>query len=320
MPRPTKKRRILESDSHSDDAITEAVESLDEDDLPTCYVVADDFGVSLPRNRGIIRAMKDGVVTHTSIMANGLAVDDAIALAREHKVLDRLGLHLNLTEGAPLLGDQVPSLCGPTTGVMRGKRDFRAACDARIVHVEEAAAEAAAQLRWFRERVGRPAARVDGHQHCHVHPALCAALAATFATAGVTSTRVPVEDCPNGALCALCSKVSSEAMKAAEVFAAAGVAAVPRSTAFVGLSLCGGGYSVGQFVGAVRAQVVARRGVRAVEVMVHPGYSGGEWDAFDASNEREDEMRVLCDPRLATALGRIVSLYAPGKGADLALP
>ena len=74
-----------------------------EDCLPVCTIVADDFGISEQRNLGIVHAMLHGVVTHTSIMANGAAAAAAVALAHEHGLSDRVNLHLNLTEGRPLL-------------------------------------------------------------------------------------------------------------------------------------------------------------------------------------------------------------------------
>ena len=48
--------------------------------------------------------MEAGVVTLASVMVNGAAAEAGIQLARERGFLGRLGLHLNLTEGRPLLG------------------------------------------------------------------------------------------------------------------------------------------------------------------------------------------------------------------------
>ena len=64
-----------------------------------CVIVADDFGICMERSRGIVQAIKGGVVTCTSVMANGAAATEAIQLARDHGLLHVVGLHLNLTEG-----------------------------------------------------------------------------------------------------------------------------------------------------------------------------------------------------------------------------
>ena len=296
--------------------------------LPELIIVADDFGVSEQRNLGILHAMEAGVVTLASVMVNGAAAEAGIQLARERGFLGRLGLHLNLTEGRPILGAaEVPSLLldgsdadqegtglGGPEPRFRGKFGFREACDAGAVVAAEAAAEARAQLAWFEEHVGRPAARVDGHQHCHVHAAVSAALAGALAAAGVTHTRIPAERCGPGVLCALCGKVRAEAEAAAAVYAAAGVR---FADGFVGLSLCGGGYSARQLADAVRAQL--KGGALSCEVMVHPGYrarsGGGAWDGFDADARREGELRTLCDPELRAALDGVARLAPPPEAA-----
>ena len=298
--------------------------------LPELIIVADDFGVSEQRNLGILHAMEAGVVTLASVMVNGAAAEAGIQLARERGFLGRLGLHLNLTEGRPLLGAaEVPSLLldggdadqegtglGGPEPRFRGKFGFREACDAGAVVAAEAAAEARAQLAWFEEHVGRPAARVDGHQHCHVHAAVSAALAGALAAAGVTHTRIPAERCGPGVLCALCGKVRAEAEAAAAVYAAAGVR---FADGFVGLSLCGGGYSARQLADAVRAQL--KGGALSCEVMVHPGYAAGRaagsvsWDGFDCDDRREGELKTLCDPELRAALDGVARLAPPPEAA-----
>ena len=65
-------------------------------------VTADDFGASKQRNIGIARSVTDGVVTSVSLMVNTEHTAHALALAREHGFLLRVGLHLNFTEGALL--------------------------------------------------------------------------------------------------------------------------------------------------------------------------------------------------------------------------
>ncbi|MCC8164805.1 MAG: ChbG/HpnK family deacetylase [Planctomycetes bacterium] len=62
---------------------------------------ADDFGFSAPVNRGIVRAHRDGVLTSTTLLANGSAFEEAVDLARSTPDLG-VGLHLNLVRGKPL--------------------------------------------------------------------------------------------------------------------------------------------------------------------------------------------------------------------------
>jgi predicted glycoside hydrolase/deacetylase ChbG (UPF0249 family) len=53
---------------------------------------ADDFGASLGVNRGIVESHARGVVTSASLMVTGRAVEEAVAMSRDHPGLS-LGLH-----------------------------------------------------------------------------------------------------------------------------------------------------------------------------------------------------------------------------------
>lgn len=64
-------------------------------------VNADDFGLTKGVNAGIIDAHKNGIVTRTTLMMNGHALDDALRLAKETPSL-KVGIHLTLTFGHPL--------------------------------------------------------------------------------------------------------------------------------------------------------------------------------------------------------------------------
>ena len=79
-------------------------------------VNADDFGFTADVNEGIVAAHRRGILTATSLMANGEAFDDAVRLARETPTLD-IGCHLVLIGGESLLTGQplpasVPELLG----------------------------------------------------------------------------------------------------------------------------------------------------------------------------------------------------------------
>ena len=88
------------------------------------------ISIGVERNRGIVACMRTGVVTCTSIMANGSARYEAIRAARAAGIsLSRVGLHLNLTEGRPLSPPgSVPSLTGPDGLTFKGKVRARGCC------------------------------------------------------------------------------------------------------------------------------------------------------------------------------------------------
>ncbi len=63
---------------------------------------ADDFGFTRDVNEGIVHCHTHGILTATTLMANGDAFEHAVGLAREHPTLD-VGCHLVLIGGCSLL-------------------------------------------------------------------------------------------------------------------------------------------------------------------------------------------------------------------------
>ena len=61
---------------------------------------ADDFGLSASVNAAIVKAHRDGLLTHASLMVNGEAFGEAVQMAKENPDL-RVGLHLTLVMGRP---------------------------------------------------------------------------------------------------------------------------------------------------------------------------------------------------------------------------
>jgi predicted glycoside hydrolase/deacetylase ChbG (UPF0249 family) len=128
------------------------------------YVIvnADDFGLSHGCNRGIVKAILEGVVTSTTLMMNMSATADAIKLAKKHQ-LRCIGIHLNLTTGVPMMPiKNVPSLVRHE-GVMT-KENFEL-----FLPLEEVEAEWRAQLRSFIGS-GLELTHIDSHHHIHTQP------------------------------------------------------------------------------------------------------------------------------------------------------
>lgn len=63
-------------------------------------VNADDFGLTESCTNAIYEAFRKGLITDTTMVANGSAMEQAFALAPE--LQGRIGVHINLTEGSPL--------------------------------------------------------------------------------------------------------------------------------------------------------------------------------------------------------------------------
>ena len=63
---------------------------------------ADDFGKDESVTHAICMVITGGVCDETSLMVNMPYADEAVRLARQNGFSERVGLHLNLTEGVPL--------------------------------------------------------------------------------------------------------------------------------------------------------------------------------------------------------------------------
>ncbi len=61
-------------------------------------VNADDFGLSKGQNYGIIEACRNGIVTSTTALVNGEAIDHAVQLSRDEPS-PAVGMHFVLTPG-----------------------------------------------------------------------------------------------------------------------------------------------------------------------------------------------------------------------------
>jgi predicted glycoside hydrolase/deacetylase ChbG (UPF0249 family) len=124
-------------------------------------VNADDFGRTPGVNRGIVDAHRRGVVTSTTLMVAYPAAAEAARLAAENPRLG-VGLHLAFTGGTPILpAAQVPSLVD-AFGRLAAKPEGLSGA-----HPYDVLAEARAQLKRFRELMGRPPTHLDSHHHSH---------------------------------------------------------------------------------------------------------------------------------------------------------
>ena len=65
----------------------------------------DDYGMNRRCSEAIARAFGEGLITDTTMMANGGYFEEAVALAAAEGFSDKIGIHFNLTEGEPLSGD-----------------------------------------------------------------------------------------------------------------------------------------------------------------------------------------------------------------------
>ena len=63
---------------------------------------ADDFGYSNSINKAILEAFKNNIISTTTLLANMPGFDDACEIAHRENFTDKIGIHLNISEGKSL--------------------------------------------------------------------------------------------------------------------------------------------------------------------------------------------------------------------------
>jgi len=152
---------------------------------------ADDFGMNASVNQGIITALSEGLLTSTSILANAPAARDAYAawikldLERRSGRLPSLscrrtlhdfgsafdlGVHLNLTQGQPLTGEQYPAQLLDREGRFPGVFSLLARLAAGGSRYRQAIRrELVSQIEFVRSR-SLCVTHLNGHQYVEMLP------------------------------------------------------------------------------------------------------------------------------------------------------
>jgi len=130
-------------------------------------VNGDDFGLTESTNQGILEAHRRGILTSTTLLANGAAFDSAVALALRSPKLG-VGVHLNLTDGPPISDPLViPGLVGSEGRFFGGPAELAQRILMRRARLAEVERELAAQIEKVR-RAGIRVTHLDGHRHVHM--------------------------------------------------------------------------------------------------------------------------------------------------------
>lgn len=133
-------------------------------------VNADDFGRAPGVNRGILETHTQGIVTSTTVMINYPDAAPGLEQALTEAPGLGIGLHLNLTSGAPVL----PASRVPTLIDEQGRFHHISQWTPRMDRFagDEMRAEIDAQFDRFRELTGRLPDHLDAHHHAtYLHPA-----------------------------------------------------------------------------------------------------------------------------------------------------
>jgi predicted glycoside hydrolase/deacetylase ChbG (UPF0249 family) len=252
-------------------------------------VNADDFGFTPDVNAGIVEAHTHGILTATTLMANGAAFHDAVRLARATPTLD-IGCHLVLVGGDSLLR---PGAALPAT-----ISDLLAALAFRRLRVYE---ELVSQVRRILD-AGLQPTHLDTHKHTHLAPPVLDAVARISEEFGIRWVRRPF-DLPLTAARAGAAWTKRATSDGLRLLRSPFQRVLERhhcrtTDHFAGFQITGR-FRAGELV-ALLGELPAG----LTELMCHPGYLGDHLrEARTRLKEsRQDELTALTAPEVRRAL------------------
>lgn len=281
---------------------------------------ADDYGLTPGVSRGILKLVAQGRLSAVGCMTNRpgwLADAPALLACRAGGQADdarnpaghaAIGLHLNLTLGAPL--GPMPSLAPqgglPAFGAL-AKRAFT-----WRLNNPELEAEISRQLDAFEQAAGSTPNFVDGHQHVHVLPGVRTALLNVLSKRGLAG-KIWLRD-PWDSPTAIFAR--GVAVPKALVIAALGAGFGARARA-LGFATNNGFAGVSPFdpardFGADMARFLMRPGAAHL-VMCHPGEIDDELRGLDpVIDTRPQELAYLASDRFGEMLAITKTALIPG--------
>jgi predicted glycoside hydrolase/deacetylase ChbG (UPF0249 family) len=160
---------------------------------PRLIINADDFGLTTGINRAIAELHQAGVLSSATLMANGPAFDDAVAIAHRNSRLG-IGCHIVLTDGVPVSHpESIPTLIGADGKTFRPSLlDFVQAALRGNIAEEDVRREALAQVQKL-QRAGIDVTHFDTHKHAHVFPVISRPLLHVAERVSIGAIRNPFE-------------------------------------------------------------------------------------------------------------------------------
>lgn len=244
----------------------------------TLVVNADDFGFTRDVNEGIIAAHREGILTATTLMANGSAFDHAIELAAANPSLD-IGCHLVLAGGTSVSrpGEPLPATVS----------DLLQAVGFRRIAIY---AELRAQIERILSAGIRPQ-HLDTHKHTHLLPPVLDAVARLSQEFAIPWVRRPFDLPLTGNSVPLSKRAVSRGLGfLRQRFHRVLTAHSCRTTDhFAGFQI------TGRFHAADVVRLIHSLPAGTTEFMCHPGYCTEELRAAGTrlKESREAELRAL---------------------------
>ena len=278
--------------------------------MKNLIVNADDLGWTEGINRGIADAHRRGLVTSTSLLANGRAFESGLTVQRQHPDLG-IGVHLNLSDGpATAPAASVPGLLNKAGELEGGPESLLLRLAARSLPLEQVELEWEAQIAKI-IAAGIPPTHLDGHKHVHMLPGLFRIALRLAKKHGIGAIRIAHEESR------LRSVLSSGGEPKNGVLLKQGIQArglkllardAREMARHAGIS------STDYFCGIAQTGVLTREGVERLletlpdgttELMCHPGYVDDDLRKTRTrlQGSRQTELEILTD----TSVRKIVA-------------
>ncbi|MCS7025761.1 MAG: ChbG/HpnK family deacetylase [Bryobacteraceae bacterium] len=253
-------------------------------------VNADDFGFTRDVNAGIVQAHRTGILTATTLMANGAAFNDAVCLARQHPSLD-VGCHLVLVGG--------PSLSRPGQALPASIQGLLLALARRDLDIEK---ELELQLlKLF--QAGIQPTHLDTHKHTHFLPPVLNVVANLAVRYQVPWVRRPIDFPLQARQLPWTRRLLSGTLgllgpHVHRVLSQHGCRTTDHFAGF-------------RFTGSLKTreliELLEQLPVGVTELMTHPGYCSSELLAARTrlKESREEELKALIAPETQAAIQRL---------------
>jgi len=274
-------------------------------------VNADDLGWTQGVNRGIAEAHRNGIVTSTSLLANGGAFEGGVRTARESPRLG-VGVHLNLSDGKPVAPpERVKSLLDENGDFSGGPETLLVRLTAKKVETKEVEAEWNAQIEKVRAAGIRPT-HLDGHKHVQMLPGLFAVALRLAKKHGIEAVRVAHE--ASSLRAALTSGGEPTGVTLKQGVQARGLKLLARNARE--MTQRAGIGAADYFCGIAQTGVLTKKGVQQLlaslpegttELMCHPGYADADLEksATRLQKSRQTELEILTDKEIRKSIATL---------------
>jgi chitin disaccharide deacetylase len=273
--------------------------------LKNLIVNADDLGWTEGVNRGIVDAHRRGLVTSTSLLANGRAFATALEVSRNHPELG-IGVHLNLSDGAPCAdASEVRGLLNVAGQLEGGPENLLLRIAARKLSLKEVGREWDAQITKIKA-AGISPTHLDGHKHVHMLPGLFELALRLAKRHGIAAIRIAHEASTLRSALSMGSEQTGKVLLKQGV-QARGLKLLARDARE--MAERAGIAAADYFCGIAQTGVMTREGVERLlealpegttEFMCHPGYADEELRQSPTrlQESRQQELEILTDTEI----------------------